>query len=786
MEENLTGLSRQEVEERRQRGEGQSQAESITKSRGRIVRENVLTLFNGLNFLIAGLLFAVGAYSNMLFIAIIILNILIGIAQEFKAKKLVDELSVLNRPKFFVRREGEDVQVDLEEIVKDDLILLESGRQICNDSVVVSGNFEMNESLLTGESDGVVKEPGDQLYSGSFVITGKGMAKVTHVGNENYATGLANQVKKERKVQSELLGSMRKVTRFTSLLIVPLGILLFLEAFFLRNGTAQEAVVSSAAGLLGMLPKGLVLLISVSLAAGVIRLAKIKILVQNIYSLETLAHVDTLCLDKTGTITDGKLKVYRKIPAGKIPGSQGEMLIQSYMAACEDNNPTFQALRKAFSAEQVYPSVHKIPFSSKRKWGAVSLKGAGTVFVGAPEKLMGEIPENLEQELEQGRRIVGIGYYGGTWTEENVLPPRIHMLYTVVLEDRIRKNAKKTLEFFKEQGVDVKIISGDHVKTVSMIGQRAGLEKWREAVDLSSLGENIDFDKICRQYSVFARVTPGQKQELVKALQRQGHKVAMTGDGVNDLLALREADCSIAVADGSDASRQLAQVVLLDSDFTHLPQVVMEGRKVINNVTRTAAVFFIKTIYSVLVSVFCLLANVPFPFIPIQITLIDACIEAYPSFITIVESDTRRIRGSFLKTALRNALPFGLTVTGMIIMVSLMAPFTVSQRQTVMYLALIIISMTAVIKSCVPFNLLRGFISITMVLGTFGALWILPQLFKISSLQPEMLPFLAVTVLASWALLLLLEGIKKVLSEKERASGDRILNAYRKSREADV
>ena len=657
MEENLTGLSRQEVEERRQRGEGQSQAVGITKSRGRIVRENVLTLFNGLNFLIAGLLFAVGAYSNMLFIAIIILNILIGIAQEFKAKKLVDELSVLNRPKVFVRREGEDIQVDPEEIVKDDLFLLESGRQVCNDSVVVSGNFEMNESLLTGESDGVVKAPGDGLYSGSFVITGKGLAKVTHVGNENYATGLVNQVKKEKKVQSELLGSMRKVTRFTSLLIIPLGILLFLEAFFLRNGTAQEAVASSAAGLLGMLPKGLVLLISVSLAAGVIRLAKMKILVQNIYSLETLAHVDTLCLDKTGTITDGKLKVCRKIPVGKVPRSQAEMLIQSYMAACEDNNPTFQALKKAFSAEQVYPSVHKIPFSSKRKWGAVSLKGAGTVFVGAPEKLMGEIPENLEQEL-------------------------------------------------------------------------------------------------------------------VKALQRQGHKVAMTGDGVNDLLALREADCSIAVADGSDASRQLAQVVLLDSDFTHLPQVVMEGRKVINNVTRTAEVFFIKTIYSVLVSIFCLLANVPFPFIPIQITLIDACIEAYPSFITIVESDTRRIRGSFLKTALRNALPFGLTVTGMIILVSLLAPFTIPERQTVMYLALIVISMTAVIKSCVPFNLLRGFICITMVLGTFGALWILPQLFEVSSLQPEMLLFLAITILASWVLLLFLGGI--------------ISNVYGKSRKADV
>ena len=773
MEEKLSGLSQQEVEERRSRGEGETRAEGITKSRGQIIKENTLTLFNALNFIIAGLLFAVGAYSNMLFIAIIILNILIGIAQEFKAKKLVDELSVLNRPRVQVRREGKDIQIETEEVVKDDLILLESGRQICNDSVVVSGSFEVNESLLTGESDGVVKEPGDELYSGSFVISGKGLAKVTHVGNENYATGLVNQVKKEKKVQSELLGSMRKVTRFTSLLIIPLGILLFLEAFLLRQAPVEEAVVSSGAGLLGMLPKGLVLLISVSLAAGVIRLAKMKILIQNIYSLETLAHVDTLCLDKTGTITDGKLKVCRKIPAGKLPRSEAEMLIQSYMAACEDNNATFQALKKAFSAEQVYPPIHKIPFSSKRKWGSVSLEGGGTVFVGAPEILMGQLPENLEQELDQGRRVVGIGYYGGIWTEENILPARLQMLYIVVLEDRIRKNAKKTLEFFKEQGVDVKIISGDHVKTVSMIGKRAGLERWSEAVDLSALGENIDYDQICRKYSVFARVTPKQKQELVKAFQRQGHKVAMTGDGVNDLLALREADCSIAVADGSDASRQLAQVVLLDSDFTHLPQVVMEGRKVINNVTRTAAVFFIKTIYSVLVSVFCLLANVPFPFIPIQITLIDACIEAYPSFITIVESDTRRIKGSFLKTALMNALPFGLTVTGMIILVSLLGPFTVAQRQTLMYLVLIIISMTAVIKSCVPFNLLRGFICITMVLGTFGALLILPQLFEVASFQPAMFIFLAVSVLASWVLLLILEGVKRNLSGKEgkRISG---------------
>lgn len=468
----LTGLSDREVKERRERGEGEHGMEPVTKSRGQIVRENVFTLFNFLNFLIAALLFAVGAYSNMLFIGIIILNILIGIGQEWKAKKLVDELSILNRPEICVKRDGKEQRIRLEEVVKDDLLVLESGNQICNDAIVVEGMLEVNESLLTGESDGVVKEAGGRLLSGSSVIAGKAFARVIHVGKENYASQLVNEVKKEKKVQSELVGSMRKVTHFTSYLILPLGILLFLEAFFLRQTPVNEAVVSSAAALLGMLPKGLVLLISVSLAAGVIRLAKMKILVQNIYSLETLAHVDTLCLDKTGTITDGNLKVHSVIPMTDLP--RGE----------------------------------------------------------------------------------------------------------------------------------------------------------------------VDYDRICEEYAVFARVTPKQKQELVKDLKRQGHQVAMTGDGVNDLLALREADCSIAVADGSDASRQISQIVLLNSDFTNLPQVVMEGRKVIHNVTRTAQVFFIKTIYSVLVSLFCLITNQSFPFIPIQITLVDACIEAYPSFLTISAADS--------------------------------------------------------------------------------------------------------------------------------------------------
>ena len=787
MDKRIYGLSLQEVEEKRRKGEGESEPESITKSKGQIVRENVLTLFNLLNFIIAGLLFAVGAYTNMVFIAIIILNIVIGIAQEFKAKKLVDELSILNRPSIKVRREGKDQNIELKEIVKGDWIILESGSQICNDSIVTEGVLEVNESLLTGESDPVMKEPGSTVYSGSSVISGKAYAEVVHVGNDNYATNLVNEVKKEKQVQSELLGSMRKVTRFTSTLIIPLGIILFLEAFVLRNAPVNESVVASAAALLGMLPKGLVLLISVSLATGVIRLAKMKILVQNIYSLETLAHVDVLCLDKTGTITDGKLKVKYVIQMDRdeeinLTEDEEKHLVRSYLDASDDNNATFQAVKEAFAkidgdteaVEGKETIKNKISFSSKRKWGCISFEGKGSIFVGAPERILGTLPESLECELEHGRRLVAIGYYKGEWRDEEKLPEGIQPLYSVVLEDRIRRNAKKTLEFFRNQGVDVKVISGDHVKTVAMIAKRAGLEGWADAVDMSVLGENLDYAMLCQKYNVFARVTPKQKQELVKAFQRQGHKVAMTGDGVNDLLALREADCSIAIADGSDASRQIAQVVLMDSDFTHLPQVVMEGRKVIHNVTRTAGVFFIKTIYSVLVSLFCVLTNMPFPFIPIQITLIDACIEAYPSFLTIIESDTRKIKGRFLPTALRNAAPFGVVAALMIAVNSLGLPLVSGEKQTVMYLTLIIISMTAVIRSCIPFHPLRVFICVTMVCGTFGALLILPGLFEICTMTVSMWVYFLIGSLTSVAGLLIIlnlrgqeEEYKKRMSRKK-------------------
>lgn len=776
MAEHLTGLSALEVKKRREMEGDGTKAGNITKSRGRIVCENLFTLFNFLNFIIAGLLFFVGAYSNMLFIGIIVLNIVIGIAQEFKAKKMVDELSLINRPRIRVLRDGQETTVEIDEVVKGDITVLKSGNQICNDSVVAEGTLEVNESLLTGESDGIIKEKGDKLFSGSFVTAGKAYAEIIHVGNENYAAKLASEVKQEKQTESELLGSMRKVTRFTCFLILPLGVLLFAEALFLRHTPADEAVISSSAALLGMLPKGLVLLISVSLAAGVIRLAKMKILVQNMFSLETLAHVDILCLDKTGTITDGSLKVCSVVPMTVLPQREAEALADSYMAACDDSNATFQALREKFHGDGPYEPVYKISFSSKRKWGSVSLRGMGTVFVGAPEKLFKSIPENLEQEMRRGRRLVAIGYTGGIWEDRENLPGHILPLFGVVLEDTIRPHAKETLEFFRSQGVDVKIISGDHVTTVSRIAKRAGVHGWYDAVDLSAAGKTPDYDSLCRDYTVFARVTPKQKQELVKAMKRQGHKVAMTGDGVNDLLALREADCSVAVADGSDASRQISQVVLLDSDFTHLPQVVMEGRRVIHNVTRTARVFFIKTIYSVLVSFLCLFTGQAFPFIPIQITLVDACIEAYPSFLTIMEADTRRIEGRFLPAALSHAAPWAAAVTAMTAAVSFLSPFSAAENSTVMYILLILISMSAVIKSCIPFTPLRTFICVTMAAGTFGALAAAPALFKVGRISAEMGIFIFVGAVILILMILALEPVCRRLPKTAFAAffGSRI------------
>lgn len=657
----LTGLSAAQVQQKKESGKQNLPPEKSTKSTSQILKDNICTLFNLFNVLIAIALALVGAWSNMMFICIIAVNTLIGIVQELHAKKLVEKLSLLSAPTVRVIRDGKHSEIPIHELVEQDVIELEAGNQVCSDCVILVGEAEVNESLLTGESDPVLKPEGSHLLSGSFIVSGRCRACVEHVGAENYAAAIAREAKRLRGIHSELLSSMRKVTHFTAFLIPPLGILLFLEAFLLRGDTLNHAVVTTAAGLLGMLPKGLVLLISISLAVGIITLSRKKVLVQELFALETLAHVDTLCLDKTGTLTQGKMqveKVYSAEPQGSV---LFEELIGSFLQYTDDNNATFQALKAHFAASDVFSPIHKIPFSSERKWSAIEFQNAGTFVIGAPERLGASVPPYLERDEQTGKRLLLAGYTKEPLDQNSPLP-HIQELAYIVISDSIRPNAAETLAYFQKEGVALKLISGDNPVTVSALAKQVGFPEAERYLYMTGITEEAQIEKAAADYSIFGRVSPLQKKQLVQALQKKGHAVAMTGDGVNDLLALRQADCSIAMAQGSDAARQISQVVLLDSDFSALPSVLSEGRRVVNNITRVAGVFFVKTIYSVLLSLVCLVLNIPFPFMPIQITLIDLIIEGYPAFFISFEPDNRRITGRFLPSVLRRAFPNAVSI----------------------------------------------------------------------------------------------------------------------------
>ena len=524
---------------------------------------------------------------------------LIGIAQELKAKRLIEKLTLLSQSNAKIERNGELRSVPIAEVQEQDILLLESGNQICADAVVTDGGIEVNESLLTGESDAVYKKAGDSLLSGSSVISGTCRATVLRVGSDSYASKLTKEAKKTKAMHSELVGSMQKVTRLTSFCIVPLGILLFVEALLFRDSSMYDAVVGTSAGLLGMLPKGLYLLISVSLAAGIITLSKKNVLVQDLYSLENLAHVDVLCLDKTGTLTEGKMQVEK---ADLFPGTDAEKFHEwmgNFLTHTQDNNATFQAMHAYFKGMDTLSVTDQIPFSSDRKWSAMTFAGAGTFVTGAPEKLCpDQMPPEITAYQKEGKRVLLAGITQQPVQKGQPLP-EVQLLAVIVLTDPLRANAAKTIANFQKEGVSVKLISGDNPVTASAVAQKAGILHGDRWVDMRTVEES-EIDAAAQRYTVFGRVTPQQKKQLIQAFHRQKHTVAMTGDGVNDLLALKEADCSISVGQGSDAARQTAQLVLLDSDFAVLKDVLLEGRRVVHNVTRSAGVFFIKTLYSVL------------------------------------------------------------------------------------------------------------------------------------------------------------------------------------------
>lgn len=738
-----TGLTAAEVAKKTQEGLHNDYETKTSKSTAAIIKDNLLTLFNFLNLLIGVFLFAVGAYSNMFYLAIIFVNITIGISQELHARNLVKKLSLVSPQTVRVIRDGQTHEISAKELVLEDSVILGAGDQIPADMTVLSGLVEVNEAMLTGEADLVVKEAGASLLSGSFIVSGEVTGKVIHVGAENYAAKLSNEAKVHKPIRSELLASIRSVSKFTSYVIVPLGVILFFQAFMMRDAGIKESVVVSAAALLGMLPKGLVLLISIALTTGVIKLAKKRILVQDMYAVETLAHVDTLCLDKTGTLTEGHMVLESIVPLQA--DSDPNMLLGNYLAASTDNNLTMQALRQGCPELTDHHPIEVAAFSSQRKWGAVAFEHLGNVYLGAPEKVAGSaaLPQ-VKEAQEAGLRVLILAVETDPKAPASFDPTNAQAVAVLILSDIIRQNAEETLAYLADQGIDLKVISGDNPIAVAAIAHRAGLANADQAIDLSTLTTEAEVREAATRYTVFGRVTPEQKKLLVQELKANQRTVAMTGDGVNDVLALREADVSIAVAAGDSAARQIANFVLLDSDFTTLPDVLFEGRRVVNNVTKASGIFFIKTIYSFLLSLVCILTSSAFPFLPIQITLIDLAIEGYPSFFLSFEENKAPIKGRYLPTVLLNALPNALLVLVNYFAIRfLQTDYGWSQfdTTTLLYYLLIGISCIAVIRACLPLNPLRLFLAITTTVGIYIAAMLFHGLLEVGFLTAVTLPY---------------------------------------------
>lgn len=656
------GLTASEVTQRINDGKINTIDNHITKSYKQIFLNNTLTFFNILNAALLALVIFVGSYKNTLFILIIIINTIAGIYQEIKAKRTLDRLSILTASHVEVIRDNELKEIEIDQIVLDDYLVLTAGAQIPADSILIDGHMETNESLLTGEADPVLKQNGDELFSGSFITSGKGICKVIHIGDDNYMNSITKEAKKLKKQNSELNRCINKILKYVSIVILPIGGLLFLKQFFYGNQTFANSIVSTVAAVLGMIPEGLVLLTSVALTLSILRLAKKKTLVQELFCIETLARVDVLCLDKTGTITEGTMQVEFDVKMKNVDISE---IIGNLMNSLSDINVTAQALKEHYPIKENYKPYYVIPFSSDRKYSGTSFLERGTYYIGAYQFLFPKGHEDIEEKCidlaKDGYRILVLAHCYDVMANET-LPSDLEPLGIIVLSDVIRSDAKETLAYFYNQGVDLKVISGDDPITVSSIAKRAGLNNAQNYVDATKLKTTKEIENAVMNYSVFGRVSPQQKKEMVIALKKQGHTVAMTGDGVNDVLAFKEADCSIAMASGSDAAKNAANLVLLDNNFDAMPHIVDEGRRVINNITMSASMFLIKTIFSALIAISTIFFGQAYPFEPIQLSLISACGVGIPTFFLTYESNFTRVEGNFLEKVLKKSFPSAFTI----------------------------------------------------------------------------------------------------------------------------
>ena len=759
MKKQLQGLTQLEVKRRIDAGKTNHFKAKTGSSNWEIFRRNVFNSFNVLNFAIFVALIAVQAWSNLFFFGIIVLNAFTGMMTELRARRMIDKLNLMNKDQIRVVRDGQLVSIDPKDIVLDDIMLLSAGEQVPSDAVVVDGMAELNEAMLTGESDHILKKDGKELLSGSYLVSGQVYAKVINVAEDNYANKLMLEAKTHKPIVSRILYNMDKIAKFTGKIAIPFGLALFFQAYLIKQLSLQESVVTSSTALLGMLPKGIALLTITSLLTAVVKLGMKNVLVQEMYSVETLARVDVLCLDKTGTITQGKMTVKGlELLSERFTKEELERLLAAYMQYSKDKNATAQAIRNAYEGlEHHYQVGDVIPFSSDRKWGAVSINGLGTLFLGAPEMLLKENPKAVDKAQARGSRVLILAWsQSGVATETMILPNDVEALTLLEIADPIREDAAETLEYLRSQEVTLKIISGDNPVTVSHIAHQAGFADYQSYIDCSKVSDE-ELKALAEDTAIFGRVSPHQKKLLIQTLNANGHTTAMTGDGVNDILALREADCSIVMAEGDPATRQIANLVLIDSEFKDIPEILFEGRRVVNNIAHIAPIFLIKTVYSFLLGLICIASIVfgkaeyllVFPFIQVQMTLAGQFIEGFPPFILTFERNIRPVEKHFLRRSLQLSIPNALMLVICVLIFHLSQVYlgmSNTDMLTLSYYMMGSLGVLAVIRACIPLNKGRVALIIYSVFGFLISSYYLRDVIEISTLNSYTLPIYLVAM----------------------------------------
>lgn len=752
------GLTSQQVQEHRLHGWTNRSVDPPSKTTKEIVHENIFTYFNLIFAVLAVLLILVGSFRDLTFLPVIIANTLIGIIQEVRAKQILDKLTMLNAPHAMVVRDGKKAMIDAEELVLDDIVIFKAGNQVCADAVVSAGEVQVNESLLTGEADEITKRKGDKLMSGSFIVSGQCHARLDRVGEDSYISKLTMQAKEMQSgEQSEMIRSLNKLVKCVGVAIIPIGLVLFSQAFFIQHDGFRESVTSMIAAVIGMIPEGLYLLASVALAVSSVRLAQKKVLLHDMKCIETLARVDVLCVDKTGTITENTMKVQDVVETDEYDAEEMEPLrtmIGDFAAAMTNDNITMAAVKEYFSKSSGKKPVSKTGFSSSTKYSSVTFED-GAYVLGAPEFVLkekyGDYAEEITEHASTGARVLVFGSYDGEVTGKP-LEHGITPLGFVLLANPIREAAKMTFEYFAEQGVDVKVISGDNPVTVSNVARQAGIKNADRYVDASELKNEKALRNAVLNNTVFGRVTPDQKRKFVRILKDAGHTVAMTGDGVNDVLALKDADCSIAMASGSDAAAQASQLVLLESDFSCMPQVVLEGRRVVNNIQRSASLFLVKNIFSFLLSLISLVFMFTYPLAPSQISLISMFTIGIPAFFLALEPNKNIIKGHFLTNVFLKALPAAVTdalAVGALVIFGRTFGVNSTDISTAATMLLAIVGFMILYKISAPMNKIRAGILIGCIVGLLFCSIFLNNLFAITGMTTECVMLFVVFAIAT-------------------------------------